>query len=97
MTHAIPPLTAVAPASESKSPIDPKTREAAEKFEAYMLRQMLSSMRAGSLGNDIFGSEATSKFLEMSDAQLADTMSKSGGMGFADMLARQLSPTQDRP
>ena len=93
MTSSISSLSKITPASAAKAPIDPRTREAAEKFEAYMLRQMLSSMRAGALGNDIFGSEATGKFQEMSDAQLADTMSKSGGMGFADMLARQLSQT----
>lgn len=65
-------------------------KKAAQAFEAVFLRQMIGSMRSASVGDDLFGSEATSQFREMSDARLADAMAEKGAFGIAEMLIGQL-------
>lgn len=65
-------------------------KKAAQAFEAVFLRQMIGSMRQASFGDDLFGSEATSQFREMSDARLADSMAEKGAFGIAEMLIGQL-------
>lgn len=65
-------------------------KKAAQAFEAVFLRQMIGSMRTASLGDDLFGSQATDQFREMSDARLADSMAEKGAFGIADMLINQL-------
>ncbi len=64
-------------------------REAAKAFEAVFVRQMIGSMRQSSLGDDLFGSQASDQFREMSDARLADDMAAKGALGIADMLLKQ--------
>lgn len=66
-------------------------REAAQAFEAILLRQMLSSARSTDFGgNDLFeGSDDT--FTEMRDERFADIASQSGQLGFADAIERQLA------
>ena len=67
---------------------DPKLDKAAKAFEAVFLRQMIASMRAPSLGEDVFGSSASNQFRDMSDAKVADSMA--GGFGIAKLVAQQL-------
>ena len=62
--------------------------ETAKQFEAIFLRQMIASMRAPSLGDDLFGSNASNQFRDMSDARLADNMA--GSFGIAQLLEKQL-------
>ena len=62
---------------------------AAKQFEAIFLRQMIASMRAPSLGDDLFGSDASDQFRDMSDARLADSMA--GGFGIAQLLEKQFA------
>lgn len=64
-------------------------KNAARQFEAIFLRQMIASMRGPSLGEDLFGSDASNQFRDMSDARLADSMA--GKFGIATMLERQLT------
>ncbi len=64
-------------------------KNAAREFEAIFLRQMIASMRGPSLGEDLFGSDASNQFRDMSDARLADSMA--GKFGIATMLERQLT------
>lgn len=64
-------------------------RTAAQQFEAVFLRQMIGSMRSAHLGDDLFGSQATNQFREMSDASLADSMSHQGVFGIAQLLLGQ--------
>jgi peptidoglycan hydrolase FlgJ len=61
----------------------------AKQFEAIFLRQMIASMRAPSLGDDIFGSDASNQFRDMADARLADAMA--GQFGIAQLLEKQLA------
>ena len=60
---------------------------AARRFEAIFLRQTIAAMRAPSLGDDLFGSDAANEFRDMGDARLADSMA--GKFGIATMLERQ--------
>ena len=64
-------------------------RTAAQQFEAVFLRQMIGSMRSAHLGDDLFGSQATEQFRDMSDASLADSMSHQGVFGIAQLLLGQ--------
>jgi len=71
------------------APVQPRPalQAAAKQFEAIFLRQMIASMRAPSLGEDLFGSEATNQFRDMADARLADSMA--GQFGIAALLEKQ--------
>jgi flagellar protein FlgJ len=94
------PLPLQAPATSLAAP-DPTTqaqrnalRGAAQQFEAVFLRQMIGSMRQAHLADDMFGSSATDQFREMSDANLADSMSHQGVFGIAQMLLAQFDRHQ---
>jgi peptidoglycan hydrolase FlgJ len=65
-------------------------REAAQAFEA-ILRQMIGSMRNARLAEDVFGSASSEQFRDMGDAQLADTMSRQGSFGIAELLLAQFN------
>ncbi|MDD3764935.1 MAG: flagellar assembly peptidoglycan hydrolase FlgJ [Nevskiales bacterium] len=70
---------------------DPEAlRKAAQQFEAIMLQQMLKSMRAASLGDDVLGGEQTQFYQEMFDQQIAQHLAATKGFGVADMMVRQL-------
>ena len=67
------------------------------------MQTILKNMRAGQLAEPLFGSEQHEMYLDLMDQQLATEMSKGQGLGFADMLVRQLggdasppSPTIER-
>lgn len=66
-------------------------RKAAEAFEAVILRQLMASMRQAKLGDDIFGSNATSTFRDMADARTADSIAAMRQFGIADMVERQFA------
>lgn len=66
-------------------------REVAGQFEALFLQTMLKSMREASLGDPIFGnSDQQEMYQGMLDQQMALEMASGKGIGFADMLVRQL-------
>lgn len=71
--------------------MDPALRKAAQGFEALFLRQVIGSMRQGRLAEDLFGSSATDTYREMSDRQLADSLSQKGAFGIAALVEAQLS------
>jgi peptidoglycan hydrolase FlgJ len=81
--------TAPAPESASTALGTNGLRDTAKQFEAIFLRQMIAAMRAPSLGDDIFGSDASNQFRDMSDARLADAMA--GQFGIAQLLEKQLA------
>ena len=68
-----------------------KLAQAAKAFEAVFLRQMISSMRSASLGDELFGSAAGEQFRDMSDARLADSMAEGEGFGIAELLRKQFA------
>lgn len=75
--------------------VDPALRKAAQGFEALFLRQVIGSMRQAKLGDDLFGSSATNTYREMSDKQLADSLSQKGSIGIAAMVEAQLTQKDD--
>ncbi len=54
------------------------------------MRQLLSTMRKASLGEDIAGSSSVDQFREMSDANLANGLAEQHSLGIADMILKQL-------
>lgn len=65
-------------------------REVASQFEALFMQTMLKNMRAGQLAEPLFGGDQHDMYQDMMDQQLAIEMSRGPGLGFADMLVRQL-------
>ncbi len=70
-------------------------KKAAQQFEAIFLRQIISSMRSASLGEDILGSSTSDQFREMADARTAESMAETGSLGIAEMLIRQFGGKAD--
>jgi peptidoglycan hydrolase FlgJ len=64
-------------------------KAAAKQFEAIFLRQMIAAMRAPSLGDEVFSSDAANQFRDMSDARLAENMA--GKFGIAKILEKQFT------
>ena len=74
------------------SPIREELRQAAQQFEAILLRQMLASARSTDFGgDDLFGGQGEETFREMRDSQFADVTAKSGQLGFAAAIENQLA------
>lgn len=61
-------------------------REAAVEFEKMLLRQMMREIRSGSLMPQ---AAETRGYMDIADDQLADVVSKSGGMGLGNAMAEQ--------
>lgn len=64
--------------------------KAARAFEAIFVRQLLSTMRKASVGEDIAGSSSVDQFREMSDANLANGLAEQHSLGIADLILKQL-------
>lgn len=85
----IPPISQASQAvPATPRPGPDKSADAAQKFEAIMLRQFLSeSMKPllqGGPGGQVYGYLITES--------LADSMAKAGGLGLSSILQTQLSP-----
>lgn len=77
-----------AEAKDPKAPDPAKT--AAKQLEAFFLRQMLSEARPAG-GGGLDGGFAGDTFKQMLDDAIADKMSAAGGIGMADIMAKQLA------
>jgi flagellar protein FlgJ len=71
-----------------------RLKAVATQFEAVFLRQMISSMRSASLGDDILGSDATEQFRDMADGRTADAMAEKGALGIAELLLKQFGGSE---
>jgi len=67
-------------------------RKVAQEFESIFINMMLKNMRQSNeaIGSDLFSSNESKQYQEMLDSQMSQSLSKSGGMGIADALMRQL-------
>ena len=67
-------------------------RKVAQEFESIFINMMLKNMRQSNeaIGSDLFTSNESKQYQEMLDSQMSQSLSKSGGMGIADALMRQL-------
>ncbi|MBD58629.1 MAG: flagellar biosynthesis protein FlgJ [Citromicrobium sp.] len=81
------------PLGDRSSGADQRTelREAAQQFEAILLRQMLASARSTDFGGDDLFEGSDDTFTEMRDERFADIAAQSGQLGFADAIERQLA------
>lgn len=79
-----------APPAKANPSVEPELRKAAVAFEALLLRQLISTMRKSSLGEDIFGSSANATYREMADARTADALAERGAFCIAALIERQL-------
>jgi len=76
-------VTGAAPAAAT--PTDPKIREAAEQFEGVFMSMLVGEMFKGTEtegGNAIYTGLMTEK--------LGDELARSGGIGLADVLEKQM-------
>jgi flagellar protein FlgJ len=64
--------------------------EVARQFESLFVAQMLKSMRAASGGKGLLDSDRSLFYRDMHDQQLATELAKSGGIGLAEVIERQL-------
>ncbi len=85
------PATGASPANPAAERQREQMQQAAQAFEAIFLRQMIGSMRQARLAEDAFGSSATDQFRDMSDAQLAENMSRQNSFGIAELLMTQFN------
>lgn len=69
-----------------------QAKTAGKQLEAFFMRQLLTEARPQG-GGGIDGGFAGDTFKQMLDEALADKMSGAGGIGLADMFARQLDPS----
>lgn len=87
-------VSASKPAADGPGPSRGSDREqlaeAARKFEAIFLRQMLSAARRADFGAPLLGGEGLKTFRTMQDEHLADLASKSGAFGLAAQIEAQL-------
>lgn len=67
-------------------------KKVAQEFESIFINMMLKNMRQSNeaIGSDLFSSNESKQYQEMLDSQMSQSLSKSGGMGIADALMRQL-------
>ena len=71
-----------------------EARRAATEFEAIMLSQLTSALQpqANDDEESLFGNSDNGLAHQMFGEQLAASMAKGGGIGLADMIARQIDP-----
>ncbi|MCW2394802.1 MULTISPECIES: rod-binding protein [unclassified Sphingobium] len=81
---------ATAPTSLKASDDHAALQKAAKAFEAVFTRQLLSSMRQASLGEEIGGGSGLDQFREMQDAHMAEGLATKGGLGIAELILQQL-------
>lgn len=90
----IPPVASSAP--EALSPERRKLREAAQGFEAIMVRKMLDAARASSFAEDTpLTGGGRKQFEKMRDEHFAEVASKTGTLGFARSIEEQLAQFVD--
>lgn len=88
MTTPLTAAAAPAPATATPAaatPADPRIREAAEGFEGVFMSMLADEMMTSTevaRGNPLYGGLMTEK--------LGDALARSGGIGLADVIERQL-------
>jgi flagellar protein FlgJ len=71
-------------------PGDSTLTEAAQQFEALFVQMMLKSMRDAVPQGGLFDSNSLGMYQEMHDQQIALDISRSGGLGLANMIEAQM-------
>ena len=100
MLNAINRQTAILPGDLSGQVKPQNLEQAAEQFEALMLRSMLSRMRKASdvLGEDNpFNSKQQRMMRDFYDDRLASDLASQRSTGITQMIINQLSPQVNTP
>lgn len=66
-------------------------QEAAKQFESLFVTMMVKAMRDTLPKDGMFSSSNMESYQEMFDQQLALDLSRKGGLGMSELIARQLS------
>jgi flagellar protein FlgJ len=91
----IPPISRSAAAATPLADSGEAVRDAAGKFEALLLAQMLRSAReSDSGGGGAEGEPGADSLLEIAEAHLAELLAARGGLGLARLIVQQLQPGQ---
>jgi len=94
--RAEPAIRAAADADPSSPEYRAKAQDAAEKFEAYFVAQMLEQMRriTRQLSGEeaSFSARANEDMLDMADRMVADSLARQRAFGIADVILRQILP-----
>ncbi|MBI2380969.1 MAG: flagellar assembly peptidoglycan hydrolase FlgJ [Gammaproteobacteria bacterium] len=75
-------------------------KAACQQFESFFTRQLLKTMREANEALDddtLLDSQGSDFFREMYDDQLSVHLAKSGGLGLAELMFRQVSAVKDAP
>jgi flagellar protein FlgJ len=74
-----------------------KLKDAAQQFESFFVGYLLKEMRKGSASDEKGGlftpSEGEKVFRDMMDDETARSISKTGQLGMADLLYKELAPS----
>lgn len=76
---------------------DKKLRKACKDMEAVFLNLMLTTMRSTVQKSDLIDTSKEEIMRSMLDSEMSKNMAEAGGIGLADMMYRQLSPTTQTP
>jgi peptidoglycan hydrolase FlgJ len=91
-----PALAAAAmPAPGGDAPRIDALRHAAQEFEAIFLAQVLGTMSQGLGGDDLLGDGQDDVFRDMLNEEIAKLISRSGGIGVADAVLREMLKAQE--
>jgi peptidoglycan hydrolase FlgJ len=90
-----PALQAARRASEAAE-VDPKTRQAAQDFEAFFIGHLLKDMRNSLPEGGLFEQSSESRMMhDMLDENMADDLAHKGqGIGLAQVLMKQLQQSR---
>lgn len=79
-----------------KTPSAVEARRAAEEFEAFFIAQTVESMFAGIETDGPFGGgQAEQMFRSLLSQEYGKSMARSGGIGIADQVYREILKTQE--
>ena len=82
------------PGSDEAAALHARNLDVARKFEAVLMRQLVSVMRKTAQGGGLMGSQgASGQYMAMFDEVMADKLAEGGGVGLAAVLAEALGPT----
>ena len=82
---------------EAGTQSDASKREVAQQFEALFLQIMVKSMREAMPTEGMLGGQEMEAYQQMHDQQLAVSLSKTGSIGIAELVYRQLGGESSKP
>lgn len=91
---SFPPITSAAPPSAEEQRQRAKTAEAAQSFEAAVLSTLMQSMFEGVDAGAFGGGKGEAQFKSMLVDAFAKQVARSGGLGVADQVGREMLKMQ---